>query len=218
VNNVKKNNFKNGLLAVLVLSSGIVCADDQYPAADFQPSVVYSDDAYIAKDSKSATNSQAAPAAKAESSAAASDDKYPAANFEPQVVYNDPDYKPSKMPASASAGSSTSSATASAAPDSAAAPADTLTSYLIGLVVMALGGVAFFKSRQCGKCTKSDSTSASASSNTGSSNAGGGGLTGVAKYLSRASGTGVSRYLDKHVQSVKASAATGVEKYLRNRR
>jgi len=212
---VKKNNFKNGLLAVLVLSSGIVCADDQYPAADFQPSVVYSDDAYIAKDSKSATSSQTAPAAaKAESSA--SDDKYPAATHKSEVIYYDADYKPSKMPASASVDSTVSSAAASAAPDAAAAPADTLTSYLIGLVVMALGGVAFFRSRNCGKCTKS-ANSAAAPSSAAKSN-GGGGLTGVAKYLSKASGTGVSRYLDKHVQSVKASAATGVEKYLRNRR
>ncbi|SJM90411.1 conserved exported hypothetical protein [Crenothrix polyspora] len=213
---MKKNNFKNGLLAVLVLSSGIVCADDQYPAADFQPTVVYQDESYIANNSKAAASSQSAPAAKAQSSAA--DAKYPAANFEPQVVYSDPDYKPSAVSAgsSSSASSNASSATASAAPDAAAAPADTLTSYCIGLIVMALGGVAFFRSRNCGKCTKSAKTSASSSS-AGNSNSGGG-LTGVAKYLSRASGTGVSRYLDKHVQSVKASAATGVEKYIRNRR
>jgi hypothetical protein len=209
VNNVKKNNFKNGLLAVLVLSSGIVCADDQYPAADFQPTVVYQDESYIANNSKAAASSQSAPAAKAQSSAA--DAKYPAANFEPQVVYSDPDYKPSAVSPGSSA-----SASSSAAPDAAAGPADTLTSYCIGLIVMALGGVAFFRSRNCGKCTKSAKTSAS-SSNAGNSN-NGGGLTGVAKYLSRASGTGVSRYLDKHVQSVKASAATGVEKYIRNRR
>lgn len=184
-------------------STAIAYAEDQYPATNFQPTIVYQDEAYIAKDSQSA----AAPSASTHASA---DDKYPAANFQPQVVYNDPSYKHAPLVVSAESAATTSASVS----DGSAKPADSTTSYWVGLLVMALGGVAFFKSRQCGKCTKKASDAPTNSGVTG-------GVTGVARYLSKKSGTGVSRYLDKHMQNVKASAsqaATGVEKYIRNRR
>lgn len=209
---MKKNNLQKTVLAALVLTSGMVYAEDQYPAANFQPTVVFQDEAYIANDKTAAPSSSQSSSAGSQSAAA--DDKYPAADFKPQVVYNDPDYKHAPgvpgSPQTASAGSAAASTEAGATTAS-----DSTTSYWIGLIVMALGGVAFFRSRKCGKCTKSTNTSAA--SNAGSP----GGLTGVAKYLNKTSGTGVSRYLEKHVQSVRASAsqaATGVEKYIRNRR
>ncbi len=208
---MKKNNLKNGLLATLVLVSGVVCADDQYPASDFQPTVVYQDETYISKSTSSAT----AEPAKAQSTAA--DDKYPAANFQPQVVYSDPDYKPSQSVSSSSSSASPAATTEVSAAPSDAKASDSTTTYWIGLIVMALGGVAFLKSRSCGKCATSTKAVASAPTSSSSGNTGGG-VTGVSKYLNKMYGTGVSRYLEKHVQSVKAGAATGVEKYLRNRR
>jgi len=213
VNNVKKNNLQKTVLAALVLTSGMVYAEDQYPAANFQPTVVFQDEAYIANNKSAAPSSSQSSSASSQSAAA--DDKYPAADFKPQVVYNDPDYKhaPGVPGSPQTASASSSAATSSEA--AATTASDSTTSYWIGLIVMALGGVAFFRSRKCGKCSKS--TDAPAASNAGSP----GGLTGVAKYLNKTSGTGVSRYLEKHVQSVRASAsqaATGVEKYIRNRR
>jgi hypothetical protein len=49
VNNVKKNNLTRGAIALLLLASTAAGADQQYPAADFQPEVVYQDSDYIAK-------------------------------------------------------------------------------------------------------------------------------------------------------------------------
>ena len=64
-------------LASLTASAG---SDDQYPAADFQPKVIYID-----KDSvKSSTK---CPTQKPAEKAAEFDPKYPAANFTPKVIY-----------------------------------------------------------------------------------------------------------------------------------
>jgi hypothetical protein len=52
--------------------SVLAAADAQYPAANFEPSVIYID--------KDVSPQSAAPA---------KDDKYPAANFEPKVIYSD---------------------------------------------------------------------------------------------------------------------------------
>ena len=72
-----KNNTLLGLaFAVIALNPVLSSAatDDKYPAANFQPTVIYFD-----KDA-----AQTVPA-----SAAEFDPKYPAANYQPQVVYAD---------------------------------------------------------------------------------------------------------------------------------
>ena len=98
---MKKNNLTRGAFALLLLASTAAGADQQYPAADFQPEVLYQDSDYIAKNSPSTTTAKApASTPKATSSAAASNDvdsKYPAANFQPEVLYHDPNYKPSAV-------------------------------------------------------------------------------------------------------------------------
>ena len=86
VNNVKKNNLTNSLFAVLLLTSPVVGADEKYPAADFQPEVVYQDKDYIAKDSQSEKTTKQSKNEITEISEV--DTKYPAANFQPQVVYS----------------------------------------------------------------------------------------------------------------------------------
>jgi hypothetical protein len=58
---------------VLALSSFAVLADSQYPAADFQPQVIYLD--------KNVTTKVAEPTAEV-------DAKFPAANFQPILVYS----------------------------------------------------------------------------------------------------------------------------------
>jgi hypothetical protein len=77
--------------------------------------------------------------------------------------------------------------------------------YLIGLAGLVLAGFFLFKKQgKCGAKKAESQVSAKAQSNHG--------LTGVAKYLNKVSGTGVSRYLEKNVRAV--SAKTGVAKYM----
>jgi hypothetical protein len=203
VSNVKKNNFKNSLFIALCLSSSVAGADQKYPAADFQPSVVYQDADYIAKNSESSPGSNKTSSNTAVKAAA--DPKYPASNFEPKVVYNDPGYKQSESSAStASSVQGTSSAESSEADATSSKDGDSLSSYLIGLVLFAVVGFVLFKRRPESKSPAS--TRVFSKDTTG--------LTGVARYLNRSAGTGVARYLEKQVKSASASAATGVAKYM----
>ena len=70
---------KTSLLALTAFAflalTNIATASEKYPAADFQPTVIYSD----------ASAAKAAPQASSE----ATDPKYPAANFQPTVIYLD---------------------------------------------------------------------------------------------------------------------------------
>jgi hypothetical protein len=193
VNNVKIINITNGAFAVLLLASSMVGAETQYPASDFQPKVVYQDPDY------KSTQSSTSTASSAPATSSVTDSKYPAANFQPKVVYNDPDYKHTQS--STSAPGVSEAATESVADKKE----ESGSNYLIGLVVLAVVGVVLFRKKpQAGDQGSKSSYRASA-----------GGATGVAKYINRKSGTGVSRYLEKNVKSaVSSAAATGVAKYM----
>lgn len=209
---MKKNNLTKGAFAVLLLSSAVVSADQQYPAADFQPEVLYQNTDYIAKNSPQAATTKAAPASKAassESAITAHDEKYPAADFKPEVLYHDPNYKhiesvktaASKKVASSSTEDESVSVSVSAV--EATEESTSMSSYLIGLLLLA--GAGFYLFKKTAGTTAPKSTPAPARKSYAVN-------TGVAKYLNKISGTGVSRYLDSHVKSV--SAATGVAKYM----
>ncbi len=193
----------------LLLASTVAVAEDKYPASDFQPKVVYQDET-AAKQSESTSSAAAKPASTSSSS---SDSQYPAANFEPKVVYNDENYKHnSSVPSSSSSSSSASNdVAASAAPAAVAQKEESSAGYLLGLVVFAIAGFVLFK-RGAGATT--GASKGTVSSVTRSA----GGLTGVGRYILKASGTGVSRYLEKQAKSVPAAStsttATGVAKYL----
>jgi LPXTG-motif cell wall-anchored protein len=243
VNNVKKNNLTKCAFAGLLLASTVAGAEQQYPAADFQPEVLYQDSDYIAKNSPSTKAATTAPAKakapastpEATSGAAAGNDvdsKFPAANFQPEVLYHDPNYKQiesvkaavSKKEVGSSQVESKNVSEGKSAPE--ASEETSMSSYLIGLVVLAFAGFYFFKRRSGATVQKKVSAPARTSYS----------LTGVAKYLNKISGTGVSRYLEKNVKSVSTTgvakymakqaaspketagkAATGVEKYMRDR-
>ncbi len=196
-------NLTNGALAVLLLASSMVGAETQYPAADFQPKVVYQDPDY--KPAPSSTQKTAA------APSSATDSKYPAANFQPKVVYKDPTYKhTAATPTSAGAGAAQKSAAEPASETATATEKaeESNSNYLIGLVVLVLVGVVLFR-----KKSGTEGREAKASYRAASGSAGG--VTGVAKYINRISGTGVTRYLEKQVKSAVAStAATGVAKYM----
>ena len=221
---MKKNNFIKSLFATLLLASPLVMADQKYPAADFQPEVVYQDKDYIAKN----TATTAAPKTSEAVSVSTSevDSKYPAANFQPQVIYSDANYKHHEAPVSKS-----SPAVEKSVADAKSEQVKKEESKPNYLVFLAIGAAAAFllRNRFSGnKKAAQPSAAVQVSAN---------GLTGVAKYLNKKAGTGVSRYLEKQVKSATAvtgvarymakqvtsakttatQAATGVEKYVRNR-
>ncbi|TAK62328.1 hypothetical protein [Methylobacter sp.] len=200
---MKINNLTNGLVATLLLASPIVGAETEYPAADFKPKVIYQDTDSSQSKSTSAPTQQAKSVESTES-----DSKYPAANFEPKVLYKDADYKPSKFTETSSSTSEramTGDVTVSGAPK---AEEESMMSYLIGLVAFAVAGYLFL--------TKRESKAKASDSRTYSSHVSG--LSGVARYLRKHNMgpvTGVARYLESQVASTKGSAATSsVQKYL----
>ena len=234
---MKKNNLTSGAFAVLLLASTVAGANQQYPAADFQPEVLYQDSDYIAKNSPKTTTTKsaaAAPKAAAASSSAESahDSKYPAADFQPEVLYQDTNYKhteSAKASASKKEVASKTVESVSATEVTESTQESSFTSYLIGLIALALAGFYFFKIRSTATVQKKTSTQQSVKTSYALT-------TGVAKYLNRVSGTGVSRYLETRVKSASATgvakymakqaasqkttsakAATGVEKYMRDR-
>jgi hypothetical protein len=67
-------------LTTLTASAASASSDDQYPAADFQPKVVYIDKESVKSSSK-------CPDQKTAEKATEFDPKYPAASFSPKVIY-----------------------------------------------------------------------------------------------------------------------------------
>lgn len=220
---MRKNNLTRGAFALMLLASTAAGADQQYPAADFQPEVLYQDTDYIAKGSQSSTKTDSHKSTPVASSPSTEvDSKYPAANFQPEVLYHDADYKPSGVSTKSSASSEVtskseksveseevvaSSSNEESASSNKAEPS--FTNYLFGIVVLLGAGFYLFRKSNAGKvCTKSAKNSAPAATVKKSYALN----TGVAKYLNKVSGTGVSRYIETQVKS--ATVATGVAKYL----
>ncbi|MDP3009663.1 MAG: hypothetical protein Q8N30_11430 [Methylococcales bacterium] len=238
---MNKNNLTKGLFTALLLVSSVVSADEKYPAADFQPSVVYqSDDVKNGSSTKAAVKPAAPVAAEVKTEV---DSKYPAADFQPKVVYSDDNYKHNKtLPASASKNTSASSAVSvmeDASDESVTTTQtkkeDSSATYLLGLVGLAAVGFFLFRQQATPATAKAKKASvAPASTKTAAT-------TGVGKYINKVSGTGVSRYVDNQVKTAKSATsvaryvaqqtladkaraaeeaekkATGVEKYMRNR-
>ena len=170
--------------------------------------MLYQDSDYIAKNKPSTS---VAKAPKATSTAAAPsndvDSKYPAANFKPEVLYQDPNYKHTesvKVAASKEKVVSNQVETESATQTAEGAEASSMSSYLIGLVAFGVAGFFFFK--KSGTATVEKKAPATPAKATYAL------TTGVAKYLNKVSGTGVSRYIEKSVKS--ATVATGVARYM----
>ena len=112
-------------------------------------------------------------------------------------MYHDPNYKHNESAKVSSSEEQGSSTGASAEENSS------ISTYSIGLAFLALAGFYLFK--KAGASTNKEKSSSPARKIYAAN-------TGVAKYLNKLSGTGVSRYLDSHIKTV--SAATGVDKYM----
>lgn len=221
---MKKNQLTKAVLAALVLASSSVLAESDYPAADFQPKVVYSDE-----------SAQSASESKSEAVQEEVDPNYPATNFQPKVLYKDNDYKHSSAAPAAPVAPAASSKSAAPASSASAAveviqseKAGSTDFSLIGLLVLAAAGFFFYSKKSGGKA----GTQAAAEEYVAAP----GDATGVEKYLEKmgANKTGVAKYLEKQTETPKtgvakymakqivkdreaaAARATGVEKYLRD--
>ena len=220
---MRKNELTKAVLAALVFASTSVMAASDYPAADFQPKVVFSDE-----NAQKATESSSSAAAKVEEA----DPNFPAANYQPKVLFSDSEYKHSSSApvAPGSAGAKASSASESSTVSEAAPsekPASSNTT-LIGLIVLAAAGFFVYNKKSGGKAGTPSAGEVYVAS---------GDATGVEKYLEKLGGnkTGVAKYLEKQTENPKTGVAkymakqiikdraaaearqTGVERYLRDK-
>ena len=208
---MKKTNLTKSALAVLLLSSTVVCADQQYPAADFQPEVLYQNSDYIAKETPKATPAKAAAPVANVAASAEVDSKYPAADFKPEVLYHDTNYKPSATSTKVASVKEKTTQSAVAVETTTALVAkeesSSMTTYRLGLLVLGLAG--FFLSKK----SKSTATPKNTSTPVVKSYAVN---TGVGKYLQKITGTGVSRYINTQEKVSVSTKLTGVDKYVAN--
>lgn len=91
---MKKTPLIQGIFAGLCLAASTVNAQD-YPAADFQPKVLFQDESVVAKSAETAPNNNAAvPCVNQEKASkkeevAEFDPKYPASSFQPKVIFSE---------------------------------------------------------------------------------------------------------------------------------
>lgn len=80
---------KWALLMNLLAISGAALATEQYPAADFQPKVLYRDEAVTGASAPAASDKKAQKAEKSASHEQSDfDPRFPAANFHPKVIFS----------------------------------------------------------------------------------------------------------------------------------
>ncbi|OQK17357.1 hypothetical protein AU255_05595 [Methyloprofundus sedimenti] len=229
---MKKNNIKKGIFTALLLASPFVTAGTQYPAADFQPKVVYQDESYQHQSSESSnatSNSSSSEKSKA-------DANYPAATFQPEVLYIDKDYKHNagSIPSKSVPLKKSTEKVAYAAEENKAVAEESSMNPLFAIVVL---GVAFFLYSKQSKGTAKPKKTVVSRRQTHSGNfRNANGDSGVAKYLQNkvpklssvdkylqanqsAPKSGVAKYVARRVVAAKQAASekvTGVEKYMRN--
>ena len=230
---MKISKLTNGLLVSLLLSASVAEANNDYPATDFKPTVVYSDSDYKHTGS---LDSSSAKASTGEVSVA--DPAYPAANFQPEVLFEDSSYKHTKGNEGKSirtefvknyaeeqiAENSSSSADAE----------DSSMSLIMGLAVLAVAGFVFY-SKNAPKSTPAKKSPARRQAQVATVASSDSSVSGVAKYLESKAGaapsgvakyledrdsspvSGVSKYVAKKKVSARLASVTGVEKYLKDK-
>ncbi len=215
---MKKNNLLKSAMVALLVASPIAAFAGQYPAADFEPKVLYQDES-VKSSAPAAVIVKAAPVVATQTPApvvSVDDSKYPAANFEPKVLFSDSNYKPSKsapsiVPVSVSKSEYTTSAGAVIMEESK--KEDGIDPNLFILAALA---AAVFGASRCPKFAgifggNSVSNEPSAPIETGVTrylNARVPKVSSVTKYLERAGKpTNVARYIAKQNIAQKAAAA-----------
>lgn len=200
---MKKNQLTKAVMAVLIFASSVAWGESDYPAADFKPKVIYSDE-----NAQSVSESKTAAAKQVEEV----DPNFPAANYQPKVLFSDKDYKHSAAAPSAPSGTSASVSKTAASAESgdtgqevgAGKSAFSDNMALIGLIVLAAVGFFVYNKKSSAK----GDTRATAEEYVAAA----GGATRVEQYLEKMGGskTGVAKYLEKQAENPK----TGVARYM----
>ncbi len=219
--------MKKGIFIALLLASPFVTAGTEYPAADFQPKVLYQDTSYQHEEAASSSASSSASFG----TKSRADANYPAATFQPEVLFHDTEYKHNDGAASSkSAPLAAWTEKETEVADIAVSEAKADEASINPLFAIVILGVAGFLFANKPKRSKSKSKKAKKATFTE-------GLTGVAKYLEakapKLSGvakylelnqpapkSGVAKYVARKVVAAKKAASektTGVEKYVRNK-
>ncbi len=208
--NVKKNNLLQGAIVALLVVSPFAANAGQYPAADFEPKVLYQDESVKstpAPAAKVAAAPEKSAAPVAATPASVVDSKYPAADFEPKILFKDDSYKPTK---SAPAPEYKTSAGAVIMEQAAEKKAEKEGDNSLFLLLGALA-VAGFAASRCpkfnGSATSNDTVYANRETGvTRYLNARVPKVSGVTKYLERAGKpTNVARYIAKQNIAQKAA-------------
>jgi hypothetical protein len=215
------NKLTKVAMVLSLLSSPLAFAGEDYPAANFEPKVLFSSE-------EASSSAVSAPVAAKAVETVEVDSNYPAANFQPKVTFNDEAYKHSSAapgtPSVAKSANASVSTVAEAAPQ--AEKAEGSNNNLIGLALLAAVGF-FLYSKKSAKTVSVES--AQDYTNAGDATGvekylekQGMNKTGVAKYLDKQTAnpsTGVAKYMAKQIirdREAAAAKATGVEKYLRD--
>ena len=219
------NKLTKIAMVLSLLSSPFALAGEDYPAANFEPKVLFS-----SEEASSAATSAPTPVAAKAVEAVEVDPNYPAANFQPKVTFNDESYKHSSTapgtPSVAKSASTSSVSTAVVESAPQAEKAEGSNNNLIGLALLAAVGF-FLYNKKSAKTVYVESAQdyTSAGDSTGVEKyleKQGMNKTGVAKYLDKQTAnpaTGVAKYMAKQIvrdREAAAAKATGVEKYLRD--
>lgn len=235
---MKISKLTNGLLLSLLLSASVAEADSDYPATNFQPTVVYQDADY--KHTGSLPSSKGSTST---SEVSVPDSDYPAANFQPEILFEDKSYKHVKgrMSNSAATESVQPSAEEQVVTEEAAVEStNSSMSLVMGLAVLAIAGFIFY-SKNAIKMPAKESVKVKQSTKAPARKAavrtaGDESASGVAKYLESKIGVEVSsvekyleernssspvssvtKYVAKKKISARLASVTGVEKYLKDR-
>lgn len=218
------------MVSLLLSASVVEAADSEYPATDFQPTVVFQDTDYKHTGAAPSSSSSSAKSGST-GKVSAADPAYPAANFKPEVLFSDDEYKhtegkvtrsaTSKQSASSdSSASSASSSTSTESTESASSSDDGDLDLMLGLSILAIAGFLFYKKSvpACGKKAPAKKAAAQQSarrkpaqvvSNDGT-------VSSVSKYLAGKAGaepSSVEKYLEE-----KSTSVSSVSKYVAKQR
>jgi hypothetical protein len=84
---MKHKQLKHGIFAAMMLAAFAASAQE-YPAADFQPKVVYQDESVVKSSASAPCDSKQAAATAVKDDKVEFDANYPASNFQPKVIFS----------------------------------------------------------------------------------------------------------------------------------
>lgn len=240
---MKKNTLKLSIYAVMLLSSTLAIADDEFPAADFQPKVIFensgastaaqpssapaseastTDSNYPAADyqpkvlyQNDAANTDSSPKKTVAEAPVAIDTEHPAADFQPKVLFSDPNHKPTPLKGTQSSSGNTSAPAKVTSTSATTAPDSGDAEEASDYSLIGIGLLALIAIGLT-RCKSICTFRTACTSDTSTAPIKNNGKTGVANYLDRHNKNSLSG-VAKYIANKAENKPTGVENYLRKR-